>query len=158
MFNVKVDYPSLDEEEEILTVTTRGEKADVRKVLSAKSILYLQNQIRMIEATPLTINYVARLVRATRPSDGSAPDFVKEMIDWGAGPRAGQYLIAGGKAIAAMDGRPSVSLDDIRKVAIPVLRHRIAPNFQAQAEGMNSEKLIERLVATVPEPNIPKYE
>jgi len=158
MFNVKVDYPNLDEEEEILTVTTRGEKADVRKVLSAKSILYLQNQIRMIEATPLTINYVARLVRATRPSDGSAPDFVKEMIDWGAGPRAGQYLITGGKAIAAMDGRPSVSLDDIRKVAIPVLRHRIAPNFQAQAEGMNSEKLIERLVATVPEPNIPKYE
>jgi MoxR-like ATPase len=158
MFNVKVDYPSLDEEEEILTVTTRGEKAEVRKVLSAKSILYLQNQIRMIEATPLTINYVARLVRATRPSDGSAPDFVQEMIDWGAGPRAGQYLITGGKAIAAMDGRPSVSLEDIRRVAIPVLRHRIAPNFQAQAEGMNSEKLIERLVETVPEPNIPKYE
>ncbi|MBD3673932.1 MAG: MoxR family ATPase [Planctomycetaceae bacterium] len=158
MFNVKVDYPNLDEEEQILDLTSRGEKADVRKVLSAKSILYLQNQIKQIEASPLTINYVARLVRATRPSDGSAPDFIQEMIDWGAGPRAGQYLIAGGKAIAAMDGRPSIALDDIRRVAIPVLRHRISPNFQAQAEGMTSEKIIERLVQTVPEPTIPKYE
>ena len=158
MFNVKVDYPNLEEEEQILDLTSRGEKAEVRKVLSAKSILYLQNQIKQIEASPLTINYVARLVRATRPSDGSAPDFVQEMIDWGAGPRAGQYLIAGGKAIAAMDGRPSVALEDIRRVAIPVLRHRISPNFQAQAEGMTSEKIIERLVNTVPEPSIPKYE
>lgn len=158
MFNVKVDYPNLEEEEQILDLTSRGEKAEVRKVLSAKSILYLQNQIKQIEASPLTINYVARLVRATRPSDGSAPDFIQEMIDWGAGPRAGQYLIAGGKAIAAMDGRPSVALEDIRRVAIPVLRHRISPNFQAQAEGMTSEKIIERLVNTVPEPSIPKYE
>jgi MoxR-like ATPase len=158
MFNVKVDYPSLDEEEQILDLTSRGEKAEVRKVLSAKSILYLQSQVNQIEASPLTINYVARLVRATRPSDGSAPDFIKEMIDWGAGPRAGQYLISGGKAIAAMDGRPSIALDDIRKVAIPVLRHRISPNFQAQAEGMTAESIIERLVQTVPEPNIPKYE
>jgi len=158
MFNVKVDYPNLEEEEQILDLTSRGEKAEVRKVLSAKSILYLQNQINQIEASPLTINYVARRVRATRPSDGSAPDFIQEMIDWGAGPRAGQYLIAGGKAIAAMDGRPSIALDDIRKVAIPVLRHRISPNFQAQAEGMTAETIIERLIQTVPEPTIPKYE
>jgi len=158
MFNVKVDYPNLEEEEEILDLTSRGEKAEVRKVLSAKSILYLQNQINQIEVSPLTINYVARLVRATRPSDTSAPDFIQDMIDWGAGPRAGQYLIAGGKAIAAMDGRPSVALDDIRRVAIPVLRHRISPNFQAQAEGMTAETIIERLVQTVPEPTIPKYE
>jgi len=158
MFNVKVDYPSLDEEEEILSATTRGERAEVRKVLSSKSILYLQKQVNQIEATPLTINYVARLVRATRPSDGSAPPFIRDLIDWGAGPRAGQYLIAGGKAIAAMAGRPSVSLADIRKVAIPVLRHRISPNFQAQAEGMTSEAIIDRLIETVPEPNIPKYD
>lgn len=158
MFNVKVDYPNLNEEEAILTATTKGEVPEVRKVLSAKSITYLQRQIRQIEATPLTINYVARLVRATRPADGSAPKFVKEMVDWGAGPRAGQYLIAGGKAIAAMDGRPSVSLDDIRRVAIPVLRHRISTNFQAQAEGLSSEDLITRLIQEVPEPNIPKYQ
>jgi MoxR-like ATPase len=158
MFNVKVDYPNLEEEERILTTTTRGEKPEVRKVLSAKSILYLQRQISQIEAAPLTVNYVARLVRATRPSDGSAPQFVKDVVDWGAGPRAGQYLIAGGKAVAAMDGRPSVSLDDVRRVAVPVLRHRISCNFQAQAEGLASEDIVERLLEEVPEPNVPKYE
>lgn len=158
MFNVKVDYPTLEEEEQILGSTTSGEPTEVRKVLSAKAILYLQRQISQIEATPLTLNYVSRLVRATRPSDESAPQFVREMVDWGAGPRAGQYLIAGGKAAAAMDGRPSVALDDIRRVVIPVLRHRISTNFQAQAEGLNTEDIIARLVEEVPEPNIPKYE
>jgi len=158
MFNVNVDYPDLDEEEEILTTTTADTKPDVRKVLSAKAILYLQRQIKQIETTPLTINYVARLVRATRPTDGSAPEFIQEMVDWGAGPRAGQYLIAGARSIAAMDGRPSVSLDDVRQVAIPVMRHRISTNFQAQAEGLTTEDLIRRLLEEVPEPTIPKYE
>ena len=158
MFNVKVDYPNLDEEEAILAATTKGERPVVRKVLSAKSITYLQRQISQIEATPLTINYVARLVRATRPGDATAPKFVKDVVDWGAGPRAGQYLIAGGKAVAAMDGRPSVSLADVRQVAIPVLRHRISTNFQAQAEGLSTEDIINRLLKEVPEPNIPKYE
>ncbi len=157
MFNVKVDYPNLAEEEQILAATTIAEKKEVRKVLSAKSILYLQKQINAIEVGPLTINYIARLVRATRPIDDSAPKFVKELVDWGAGPRAGQFLIAGGKALAAMDGRPSVSLADIRKVAVPVLRHRISTNFQAQAEGMTSEAVIERLLQEVPEPTIKKY-
>ncbi|MDA1016121.1 MAG: MoxR family ATPase [Planctomycetota bacterium] len=158
MFNIKVDYPKLDEEEEILTVTTSGEKKDVRKVLSAKSIIYLQKQIGMIEAPPMTISYAARLVRATRPSDPTAPEFIRDMIDWGAGPRAGQFLITGGKAAAAMDGRPSVSMADIRKVAVPVLRHRLSANFQAQAEGFSTEDIIKRLLDEVPEPNIPKYE
>lgn len=157
MFNVKVDYPNLAEEEKILSSTTGGEKQEVRKVLSAKAILYLQKQISSIEAGPLTINYVARLVRSTRPGDPSSPKFIRELVDWGAGPRAGQFLIAGGKAIAAMDGRPSVSLEDIRRVAVPVLRHRLSTNFQAQAEGMNSETVIARLLDEVPEPKIPKY-
>jgi MoxR-like ATPase len=158
MFNVKVDYPTLDEEEEILARTTSGVVAETRKVLSSKAILFLQKQIRTIEATPLSISYVTRLVRATRPGDGASPDFIKEMVDWGAGPRAGQYLINGAKAVAAMDGRPSISLDDIRSVAVPVLRHRISTNFQAQAEGFATEDVIDRLVKEVPEPNIPKYE
>ena len=158
MFNVKVDYPTLEHEEEILSRTTTGEKPDVRKVLSSKSILYLEKQIRQIEATPLTINYVARLVRGTRPPDPSSPKFIKEMVDWGAGPRAGQYLIAGAKAVAAMDGRPSVSLEDVRKVAVPVLRHRISTNFQSQAEGLTPEDIINRLVKEVPPPSIPKYD
>ncbi len=158
MFNIKVEYPNLEEEEKILTSTSNSEKPEIRKVLSAKSIVYLQRQINMIEVGPMTINYVTRLVRATRPSDGSAPPFIKQMVDWGAGPRAGQYLIAGGKAIAAMAGRASVSLNDIRRVAIPVLRHRISTNFQAQAEGMVTEDIIARLIEEIPEPNIPKYE
>jgi MoxR-like ATPase len=156
MFNVKVDYPNLAEEEKILSASS-GERQEVRKVLSAKAILYLQKQISSIETGPLTINYVARLVRATRPGDPSSPKFVRDMVDWGAGPRAGQFLIAGGKAMAAMDGRPSVSMQDIRKVAIPVLRHRLSTNFQAQAEGMTSETVIARLLDEVPEPKIPKY-
>ena len=158
MFNVKVDYPSLDEEERILAATTAGVKHEVRKVLSAKSIVYLQKQIAQVEATPRTIQYVTRLVRATRPGDGQCPQFVKDLVDWGAGPRAGQYLIQGGKAIAAMDGRPSVTLADVRKVAVPVLRHRLSTNFQAQAEGVDSVSVVERLVAEVPEPEIAKYE
>ena len=157
MFNIKVDYPNVEEEEQILTTTTRGEKIDVRKVLSAKSIQYLQRQINQIEVAPIIISYVARLVRATRPGDGSAPEFIRELIDWGAGPRAGQYLIHGARAIAAMDGRPTISFGDIRKVAIPVLRHRISPNFQAQAEGYDSDTLILRLLEEVPEPAVPKY-
>jgi MoxR-like ATPase len=156
MFNVKVDYPNLAEEEKILS-STSGERQEVRKVLSSKAILYLQKQISSIETGPLTINYVARLVRATRPGDPSSPKFIRELVDWGAGPRAGQFLIAGGKAIAAMDGRPSVSIQDIRRVAVPVLRHRISTNFQAQAEGMDSETVIARLLDEVPEPKIPKY-
>ncbi len=158
MFNVKVDYPSLEEEEKILEATTSGERAEVRKVLSAKSILYLQKQISQIVASPFIISYVTRLVRATRPKDPAAPDFIKRLVDWGAGPRAGQYLINGSKAVAAMEGRPNVTIADVRKVAIPVLRHRIATNFQAQAEGLDIDEIINKLVASVPEPNIPKYE
>ena len=117
-----------------------------------------KDKINMIEAAPLTINYVARLVRATRPSDASAPKFVKDLVGWGAGPRAGQFLIAGAKAIAAMDGRPAINVNDVRQVAIPVLRHRVSTNFQAQAEGVNSETVIKRLIAELPEPKIAKYE
>lgn len=157
MFNVKVDYPNIEEEEQILATTTRGEKAEVRKVLSAKSIQYLQRQINQIEVAPLIINYVARIVRATRPGDSATPDFIRELIDWGAGPRAGQYLIHGARAIAAMSGRPSISFNDVRRVAIPVLRHRISPNFQAQAEGYDSDMIITRLLEEVPEPTVPKY-
>ncbi|MBX6316392.1 MAG: AAA family ATPase, partial [Isosphaeraceae bacterium] len=99
-----------------------------------------------------------RLVRATRPDDPQTPQFIKDFVDWGAGPRAGQSLILGGKAMAAMDGRFSVSLDDIRKVAVPVLRHRISINFQAQAEGQTADSLIYRLVSEIREPEVPKYE
>jgi MoxR-like ATPase len=158
MFNIKVDYPSLDEEEQILIATTRGETNELRKVLSSRGILNLQKLVGQVPTSEFVVKYVARLVRATRPGDPSAPEFIRELVDWGAGPRAGQFLIQGGKAMAAMDGRFSVSLDDIRKVAEPVLRHRISTNFQAQAEGKTSEDLIARLLEEIPEPDIPKYD
>ena len=158
MFNVKVDYPDLEEEQQILEVTSSGEEVETRKVLSPKAIVFLQRQINQIEAGSLTINYAARLVRATRPGDESAPEFVRQLVDWGAGPRAGQFLLAGGKAMAAMAGRPSVSMEDIRRVANPVLRHRISTNFQAQAEGMTTDDLISRLIKEVPEPTVDKYD
>jgi len=158
MFNIKVGYPTADEEEQILQTTTRNEKQEVNKVLSAKAIVNLQKLVGSVAVTPYIVKYAAALVRATRPGDPSAPEYVKDLVDWGAGPRAGQFLISGGKAIAAMDGRFSISLDDIRKIAIPVLRHRVATNFQAQAEGMTNEDVIRKLLADTPEPKIEKFE
>ncbi len=104
------------------------------------------------------VKYAARLVRATRPRDKSATPFVREFIEWGAGPRAGQFLIQGGKALAAMDGRFSVAIDDLKRIAVPVLRHRISINFQAQAEGLTTDDLVRRLVESIPEPEVPKFE
>lgn len=158
MFNIKVGYPTAEEEEKILTAASKGEKQEVRKVLSAKAIVNLQKLVASVAVSDYIIKYVATLVRATRPADPMAPEFVQELVDWGAGPRAGQFLISGGKAMAAMDGRFTVAVDDIRKVAKAVLRHRISTNFQAQAEGLNSEKVIERLLEEIPEPKIDKFE
>jgi MoxR-like ATPase len=158
MFNIKVGYPSAEEEEQILTTTSRNEPQEISRVLSAKAIINLQKLVNSVAVTPYIIRYVAALVRATRPGDPSAPEFVRELVDWGAGPRAGQFLIAGGKALAAMDGRFSVSLEDVRKVAEPVLRHRVSTNFQAQAEGMTTEDVIARLLREIPEPVIEKFE
>jgi MoxR-like ATPase len=158
MFNIKVGYPSQSEEEQILSVTTRSDKPEVRKVLSGRAIVNLQKLVGSVAVSEYIVKYVARLVRATRPKDETAPQFVRELVDWGAGPRAGQFLIYGGKALAAMEGRFSVAIDDIKKIAEPVLRHRISTNFQAQAEGMNSESIIARLLAEIPAPEIPKFE
>ena len=157
MFNIKVDYPSASEEERILTSTTRQEQPEVSKVLSSRAILNLQKLVGSVAVSEYIIKYVATLVRATRPKDESAPDFVKELVDWGAGPRAGQFLIHGGKALAAMDGRFTVAIEDVRKVAIPVLRHRVSTNFQAQAEGMTTEDVINKLLEAIPMPEIAKY-
>jgi MoxR-like ATPase len=158
MFNIKVDYPSLDEEKRILANTTKDESPSLERVLSAKAIVNLQKMVRNVPAGDYVVDYAARLVRATRPQDPTSPEFVKKLVDWGAGPRAGQFLIQGAKAMAAMDGRFSVAIDDIRKVAIPVLRHRISTNFQAQAEAKTSEDIIQQLLAAIGEPEVPKYD
>src|SRR5262249_48871041 len=110
MFNIKVDYPTPEEERRILSLTTKEEVPELTKVLSGKAIVNLQKLVRGVPVGDYVIDYVTRLVRATRPKDPTAPDFVKKMVDWGGGPRAGQYLIMGGKAFAAMDGRFSVAI------------------------------------------------
>lgn len=157
MFNIKVGYPTAGEEEKILAAASSNDKPEVRKVLSAKAIVNLQKLVHSVAVSEYIIKYVARLVRATRPGDENAPEFIKDLVDWGAGPRAGQFLISGGKAMAAMEGRFSVSIEDVQKVAVPVLRHRISTNFQAQAEGMSVEGVIDRLLKEVPQPEIPKF-
>jgi MoxR-like ATPase len=158
MFNIKVDYPAYEEEKRILEMATREEPSEITKVLSGRAILNMQKLVRSVPVGDYVKDYAARLTRATRPKDPTAPDFVKKMVDWGAGPRAGIFLIQGGRAMAAMDGRFSVAIDDIKKVAIPVLRHRISTNFQAQAEGKTSEDVIFELLKVVGDPEVAKYE
>ena len=158
MFNIKIDYPTLAEEERILSVTTRSEKVEVRKLLNARTISMLQKLVNSVAVSQYIVKYVTALIRATRPNDESAPKFIKDLVDWGAGPRAGQFLIQGGKALAAMDGRFAVAIEDIRRIAVPVLRHRISVNFQAQAEGMNNDAIVKRLLGAIPTPPIPKME
>jgi MoxR-like ATPase len=157
MFNIYVDYPSVEEEERILALTTKGERQPLSRIIQVDSILNAQKLIDKIAISSYIISYVTRLVRSTRPRSKESPDFVKELVDWGAGPRAGQYLLLGGKALAAMSGRINVSIQDIQEVAIPVLRHRIGTNFQAQSEGIDAVALIQKLLKTVPEPEVAKY-
>ena len=154
MFMAHVDYPSLSEEEQILAQTTRHGAPQPKDVLSVTGIVNIQNLVRQVGISNYMVSYVARLTRSSRPKDASAPKFVREFVEWGAGPRAGQYLIWGAKALAAMEGRATVGIEDVHEVAVPVLRHRIAVNFQGQAEGINSVEIVKRLVETVPQPKV----
>jgi MoxR-like ATPase len=158
MFNIKVDYPSIEEERRILSRKAKDEVFELTKVLSAKAIINMQKLVRSVPAGEYVIDYALKLVRATRPRDPTAPDFVQKLVDWGGGPRAGEFLVQGGQAFAAMDGRFSVAIDDIKKAAIPVLRHRISTNFQAQAEGKTSEDIVRQLLEVIGDPEPPKYE
>ncbi len=157
MFSVKVDYPSLDEEKRIISLTSKDETAELVKVLTGKAIINLQKLVRSVPVGDFVTDYVVKLVRSTRPKDPSSPEFIKRMVDYGAGVRAGQYLVRAGQAFAAMDGRFSVAIDDIKKAAVPVLRHRIAANFQAQAEGKTSDDIVLELLAATSEPEPAKY-
>jgi MoxR-like ATPase len=157
MFNIFVDYPSAGEEEKILTATTSGMQVALKKGFDAQQIIKMQRIVASVPISEYVIKYCAKLVRATRPGDPTAPDFIKKMVDYGAGPRAGQYLILGAKAFAAMDGRMTASIEDVRRVAIPVLRHRIACNFAASAEGVDSVAIVKRMIEVIGEPEVPKY-
>jgi MoxR-like ATPase len=148
MLNVVMGYPSADEEKAILAQTTTAVEPTVNAVATGEQIENARLLVREIAAADNVIDYATRLVRATRP-DAAALDFVKEWVRWGAGPRAGQSLLLAGKARAVLHGRPAVSLDDVRAVAPPVLRHRLLVNFQAEAEGVDAETIVQRLLNSV---------
>ena len=157
MFNIKVDYPTLDEEKRIVSQTAKDEVPELTKVLTGKAIVNLQKLVRSVPVSDFVTDYVVKLVRATRPKDPTSPEYVRRMVDVGAGVRAGQYLVRAGQAFAAMDGRFSVAVADIKKAAAPVLRHRVGANFQAQAEGKTSDDIVADLLKSVGETEPAKY-
>ena len=148
MFNVVIEYPSADEERRILSMTTGTEEARIEAVASGDEIERLHGVVRDVPAADNVVDYAARLVRATRPAGEEAPEFVRKWVRWGAGPRAGQSLLLGAKARALLEGRTVVDFVDIEAVAFPVLRHRILVNFQAEADGIDSDEIVRRLLDT----------
>ena len=152
MFMVNVDYPPRDDERTIVRTTTAEQNIQLRFVLGGKDILGIQRIVRRVPVSEHVIDYAVNLARATRPNTPDAPQFINEWLTWGAGPRAAQYLILGAKSRALLGGRLNVTCDDIRSIARPVFRHRLFTNFNADAEGVTPEDIIERLLKTVPEP------
>jgi MoxR-like ATPase len=148
MFNVVIDYPSADEERRILMATTATQQPDVTAVANGEDIEQLHTSVREVPAAENVVDFATRLVRATRPGP-DAPEFVQKWVRWGAGPRAGQALLLGAKARALLAGRIVAAPEDVIEVAAPVLRHRVLVNFQAEAEGIGAEAIVERLLAAV---------
>jgi MoxR-like ATPase len=151
LFDIRIGYPAEADEVAILRATTGTPAEPLTPILDTEETLELQRATRALPASEPALRYAALLARATRPGNG-APDRVKRYVRWGAGPRAGQALILGAKAHAILRGHPAVSPDDIRRVAFPVLRHRILPNFAAEAEGITSENIIEEVLETISPP------
>jgi len=148
LFKVFIGYPSYDEEFAVADRTTGDLVPEVTNVLSQEAILEYQRLVRRIPAAPDMIRYALNLVRATRPDESAAPDFVHKMVSWGAGPRAVQALLLGGKARAAMHKRAYLAAEDIQALAKPVLRHRLVTNFSAEAEGYHTDRVIDDLLAS----------
>ncbi|HEV3271579.1 MAG TPA: AAA family ATPase [Candidatus Methylacidiphilales bacterium] len=153
MFSVKVGYPSAEEEERIVMETTRDASQEVDRVLGSDLLLNFQHLVRKTPVSRHVGAYATRLVRATRPDAPDAADFIKNWVRWGAGPRAGQYMVLAAKSHALLQGRLNVSCDDVRSYALPVLRHRVLCNFAAASEGVDSDEIVRRLLETVPEPD-----
>lgn len=145
MFNIWVDYPTFEEELNVVKNTTSDHKPEVKSVIDAEQIVYFQNLIRKMPVADNVIEYAVKLASKTRPGREHAPDLVNNFLSWGAGPRASQYLIVGAKCHAALNGKFSPDIEDVQAVALPILRHRIVRNYKAEAEGYTVERIVESL-------------
>ena len=146
MFNIWVDYPSFQEELDVVKATTSDQKVDLKSVMSAEEILYFQQLVRKVPVPDNVFEYAVKLTAKTRPDGEYAPQLVKDLVSWGAGPRSSQYLILGAKCHALMKGKYSPDSEDVIAVAKPILRHRIVLNYKAEAEGYNVDKVIDELL------------
>lgn len=147
MFNLWLDYPTRAEEESIVKNTTSPQRATLDKILSGADIRFFQELVRRVPVADNVISFAVELVTRTRPTEAVAPQFIKDWLRWGAGPRASQYLILGAKTRAILGGRPMPDIDDVRAVARPVLRHRLVTNFSAEADGVSTVQIVDRLLA-----------
>jgi MoxR-like ATPase len=146
MFNLWLDYPSLEEEEQIVKSTTSPLTTQLNKVMSAEDIIFFQELVRRVPVADHVISYAVALARRTRPAQDGAPQFIKDWVRWGAGPRASQYLILGAKTRAILSGRAMPDIDDVKAVARAVLRHRIVANFNAEADGVSTVQIVDRML------------
>ncbi len=149
MFNLNIDYPSKKDEIAIVRNTTVHQKDHLNQIINQEDLVSFQELIRKVPVSDNVVEHAVNLVSATRPGFKEAPEFIKQSIEWGAGPRASQYLILGAKAKAALDGNPTPNIDDVNALVIPILRHRVLPSFNAEAEGLKIENILEKLVNTV---------
>jgi len=150
MFNIFVDYPDEEEEFEIVRRTTTDTVGKITATLSGEEIMALQHIVRRVPVADHVLRYALQFTRLTRREKGEVPDFIQEFVSWGAGPRASQYLVLGAKARAVLHGRFYATCEDVRKVAAPVLRHRILTNFNAEAEGVRPDDIVRRLIEVIP--------
>ena len=157
MFMINITYPSAEEERQIVKTTTYEQVGEPVAVLRGKDILTVQRIVRRVPISDHVLDYAVGLARATRPGEKEAPGFINDWLSWGAGPRAAQYLVLGAKARAILHGRYNVAASDVRAMAHPVLRHRLFTNFNADAEGIDVEHIVDRLLASVPEPSEEDY-
>ena len=146
MFNLNIEYPSNKEEVAIVRATTTSKDHVLNPVITKSEIASYQDLVKRVPTSDNIVEYAVKLVSATRPSSNSAPDFIKESVEWGAGPRASQYLVLGAKAKAVLGGRPSPNISDVKSLALPILRHRVLPNFNAEAEGLKIEDILNQLM------------
>ena len=146
MFHLNINYPSVEEEVSIVNETTIGKKHNVEKVFSKESIIGFQDLVFRVPISDNVVNYAVKLAASTRPNENTGNEYVKKWVEWGAGPRASQYLVLGAKAKALLDGRPTPSIEDIQLLAPEILRHRILPNFNAEAEGIKVDNIVNQLI------------